>query len=241
MRSRNERAAEKRIKQLYVSAARQVKMDLWELYDKVQNKSDSVIPNDFYKCQKYFQLLNNLNDNIRALGGAEEKVMESQLLDMYADSQKAVQSGYAFTVGYKTSAERVIDQVWTPDGIHYSNRIWRDKSKLTDRLTSGLNECISRGLPFDKVADELIKEFNVSRNAADRLVRTELAHVQNEAAADTYKAAGVEKYKVLSNQADDDCLDLDDEEFSFDDAQIGVNFPPFHPNCRCTIAPVINI
>ena len=52
---------------------------------------------------------------------------------------------------------------------------------------------------------------------------------------------GVEKYKILSahdGRTCDKCADLDGKIFPIDKAEIGVNFPPFHPRCRDTILAV---
>ena len=55
-----------------------------------------------------------------------------------------------------------------------------------------------------------------------------------------YKKDGVEKYQILAtldSQTCDVCGNLDGEIYRTDDAQIGVNLPPFHFGCRCTDVP----
>ena len=83
---------------------------------------------------------------------------------------------------------------------------------------------------------------NGSRASADRIVRTELTRIQNQATADTYRQAGIEKYQYLAIEDDrtsEACQELDGKIFRLDEAVIGENFPPIHPNCRCSIIPVV--
>ena len=55
-----------------------------------------------------------------------------------------------------------------------------------------------------------------------------------------YKEDGVEKYQILAtldNRTCDICGELDGQVYWVKKAKIGVNYPPFHQNCRCTTIP----
>lgn len=54
-------------------------------------------------------------------------------------------------------------------------------------------------------------------------------------------ARGIKKYRFISLEASNTCLEcseMDENVYDVDDAQEGVNLPPMHPNCQCTIEPV---
>ena len=56
-------------------------------------------------------------------------------------------------------------------------------------------------------------------------------------AARYYKEAGVAEYEYMAavnERTCDTCGALDGRRFKVDDAEPGVNYPPIHPNCRCT-------
>ena len=78
-------------------------------------------------------------------------------------------------------------------------------------------------------------------------MRTEIAHIQTVAAAQRYKDYGIAEYEILGNDDDScgnhgiDCHKLDGKRFKYSEMITGVNAPPFHPNCKCSIIPVINI
>jgi len=106
-------------------------------------------------------------------------------------------------------------------------------------VEQGLIDTITRGVGPDELTKTLMKEFNKEFHTAQTLVRTELAHVYNQAAAERYAAAGCEYYEVLSAQSDDECFDMNGMEVRFAEMVEGENAPPFHPNCKCTILPVL--
>ena len=87
----------------------------------------------------------------------------------------------------------------------------------------------------------LMKDMSSGYSQADRIARTELSYVQNQSTIDRYKQAGFTKYQYLT--ADDCCSEIcsekDGEIFNIDEAVVGENIPPLHPNCRCSILAVI--
>ena len=69
-----------------------------------------------------------------------------------------------------------------------------------------------------------------------------MTHVQTEAAADRYKDAGVTEYEILVAEDErlcNECGAMHGKRFPITEKQPGINAPPFHPNCRCTIIPVL--
>ncbi|MBQ0099695.1 MAG: minor capsid protein [Firmicutes bacterium] len=52
----------------------------------------------------------------------------------------------------------------------------------------------------------------------------------------------MERYEVLVSPDErtcDDCGEYDGQQFLLSEMVVGVNAPPFHPNCRDCIVPVI--
>lgn len=77
---------------------------------------------------------------------------------------------------------------------------------------------------------------------AARLVRTETNHVMNQGHLNGYKDAGIKEYKFLAfidHRTSPQCKGLDGRTINTEEATIGTNMPPLHPNCRSTIIPVI--
>ena len=103
-------------------------------------------------------------------------------------------------------------------------------------------DSIVRGVPKDIAVRDFMDRFSASFYEADRLTRTEMNYVQNQSTANRYKAAGVQQYQILAaidSRTSDICKEMNGKIFDFGTEQVGVNYPPFHPNCRTTIIPVL--
>ena len=125
---------------------------------------------------------------------------------MYQDVQKYIDKTYDFHAGINVEAEqRALKGIWCSDGRRFSERIWRDTGALAERLKQGLFDAVTAGRNTQQLTKDLIKEFDVTFNSADRIVRTELAHIQTQACLDRYTANGVEKYMFKCTQDEKTC------------------------------------
>lgn len=82
----------------------------------------------------------------------------------------------------------------------------------------------------------------VSAEARPNLIaRTETVRLANQGLVDLYTDNGVEKVSWLtsiSNRTCDECEALDGEIFEIGNLTVGINQPPLHPNCRCSLLSV---
>lgn len=248
---------EKELKKEYKQALEDTLADIKDLWDKLQKESaDGVIrPNDLYRYNRYFQVKNNLNERLKRLGLSEDKIYRRKFMNTYFDTQDMLseyvayltkqpqmKSTNSFTMEQQNAAEKVLESIWCSDGKHWSDRIWSNKNKLQDRIEKGLMDCISRGVSKDELVKTLMDDFGKGFSDADRIARTELTYVQNQAAKDRYEAAGIKKYQYLAeidSRTSNICKELNGKEFNFTDSSVGVNMPPMHTNCRSTIIPVV--
>lgn len=248
---------EKELKKKYKQALEDTLADIKDLWDKLQKESaDGVIrPNDLYRYNRYFQVKNNLNERLKRLGLSEDKIYRRKFMNTYFDTQDMLSEYVAyltkqpqmkptnsFTMEQQNAAEKVLESIWCSDGKHWSDRIWSNKNKLQDRIEKGLMDCISRGVSKDELVKTLMDDFGKGFSDADRIARTELTYVQNQAAKDRYEAAGIKKYQYLAeidSRTSNICKELNGKEFNFTVSSVGVNMPPMHTNCRSTIIPVV--
>ena len=248
---------EKELKKKYKQALEDTLADIKDLWDKLQKESaDGVIkPNDLYRYNRYFQVKNNLNERLKRLGLSEDKIYRRKFMNTYFDTQDMLseyvayltkqpqmKSTSSFTMEQQNAAEKVLESIWCSDGKHWSDRIWSNKNKLQDRIEKGLMDCISRGVSKDELVKTLMDDFGKGFSDADRIARTELTYVQNQAAKDRYEAAGIKKYQYLAeidSRTSNICKELNGKEFNFTVSSVGENMPPMHTNCRSTIIPVV--
>lgn len=135
---------------------------------------------------------------------------------------------------------RAMDTAWS--GRNYSARIWRNTDHLAQMLEDEIEAAFLSGKSVRRMANAIMDRFGVGYRAAECLMRTETSYVQNRTAAKSYEDAGCTEYEVLTAQdrrTCQYCAKQNGRRYLLATMQAGENAPPFHPNCRCTILPVV--
>lgn len=143
--------------------------------------------------------------------------------------------GVRFNAVDRAGVEKAVKSRWNQS--NYSQNIWNDRDKLVRTMQTIIPQSFSRGLSSNQLGDMIAKEMNVSRNRGRTLARTEVNYICNKADLDAYKAADIEEYEYLATldmKTSEICRSLDGSVFKVSQAQVGVNYPPMHPNCRST-------
>ena len=133
------------------------------------------------------------------------------------------------------AVENVVSYPWS--GAMFSDRLWQNKQALIFNAREILTQGLIQGKSVNVISSALADKMGQSYKNAERLVRTESAHIHAESDRAAYQEAGVEMYEymaTLEKRTCEVCGDLDGQHFKEKAAQTGVNYPPIHPNCRCT-------
>ena len=169
-------------------------------------------------------------------------LLSTNYLAAYYSNYYTVSSGLQLSVNFATIDKGSIDTAirtrW--DGANYSDRIWRDKTRLIQTMEKVLPQSFSRGLSSNELGDMIAKELNTSKNYGRTLARTEVNNLCNQSSLRVYQATGLQEYEYLATldmRTSDICRDLDGFIGKVSLAQTGVNYPPMHPNCRSTTIP----
>lgn len=227
----------------YQQAFQSIMAEAQLLWLQITREGTETRVNNLYRYNRYFELMNTINSTLSSLGQAEIEINNEKMTELYLRTGELLQkeNRISFTLLDRQGAQKTIDAIWCADGKHWSNRVWDNKKKLQQRIERGIIDCVSRGVSKDEMVKEFQKIFRVGFAEADRIARTELANVQNQAAKEGYQAAGFNSYKFLAaidERTSDICQELNGKVFNFNAAVVGENFPPCHPNCRSTIIAV---
>lgn len=132
--------------------------------------------------------------------------------------------------------KQFVDTPWC-NGENFSTRIWNDTNRLAQYLNQDIAQGFARGDSYDKLVRNLRQRFrNVNRKNAYRLVFTEGTYVMAESSMQPF-IQDFDKYRtspVLDGKTCSICRNMRHQVFLISERQPGVNFPPFHPWCRCT-------
>lgn len=195
----------------------------------------------FSKEQKLFQMIDGFTKSI-----PNRQINETQNLleNVYTKTSKNIQNRLGFRAkSYlfdKDVVSAAVRTPWTKDGREFSDRIWQHTNELNSSLRQTISEAVAKGEAPNKTIKKLKDEFGNSAYNTARIVRTESAAIQTRSTIDTYKELGVEYYEVIGSSADGLCSPCIGKKVRVDEAEIGVNTPPFHPFCRCGIIPIID-
>ena len=124
------------------------------------------------------------------------------------------------------------------DGKSWSQRIWENTERLAAELNEGLIHCVATGKKTTELKNILQERFGVSYSRADALVRTEMAHIQTQAAQKRYEDAGVLEVEVWAPKDERQCEVCGELHMK----RFPANGPmpiPAHPRCRCCVLPVV--
>lgn len=201
----------------------------------------------YQSARSYMSRLEALKTDLKHivvdLGGKERQGLERTLEKIYSDTYARTRCAADVYRGFSTGYARLnhdqlnsaIHQKWL--GSNFSDRIWKDKGSLLDSLNTTFLQGVARGQNPRKVAEEMSERLGANYSACERLVRTETAHIANMSTMKGYKDSGVKSYKILAtldSRTSEICRDYDGRVFDLKDMEVGVNAPPFHPNCRTT-------
>lgn len=240
---KNIKQIEKQLKKYYGSAMKRTIADFESVYNKVlaaQKDGKEITPAWLYQLDSYWKMQGQLKQELQKLGDKQisilSDVFETNFFEVYYSI--AIPSQEAFSTISTDAARQMINQIWVADGKSFSQRIWGNTEKLVETLNEELVHCVVTGKTSTELKEILQERFNVSYNNADMIARTEIAHIQTQAAQQRYKDYGIQMVEVLV--AEDErtcpiCAKHEGEKYYIND-----KMPvPFHPRCRCAIIPVI--
>ena len=232
---------------------KEFKMTLEEFTEKAKNNADGqwtrILNNVYYRTRisRLEALLIQIRQQAELLHIDTYEGLTELLTDAYKEGYYRtlfeLQKGTGFGLTFAEIDDNAIQKVLTTDwaGSNYSKRIWGDRDKLVREIQTQLTQAFIRGDSVDMTIRHIRDRFNVSKSNAERLVRTESAHIAEEATYSAYERSGVVKQyqflAILDLRTSTICREMDNKIFKLSEKETGINYPPLHANCRSTTVP----
>ena len=146
---------------------------------------------------------------------------------------------------YSISSDIIKQFVDTPwcNGKNFSSRIWEDTQKLAQYLNQDIAQGFARGDSYERLVQRLKSRFEkVNSRDAYRLIYTEGTYVMAESSMQPF-TKDFSQYRISTvgdSKVCPICRAMSEQVFEISEREPGVNFPPFHPWCRCTFEIVVN-
>lgn len=236
---------EKQLIKYYSKTMETVIKDFELTYQKLLNTMEmgrEPTPADLYKLDKYWQLQGQLRDELTKLGNKEAALLSKKFTEQYIGVYNTMAlpdiEGRFSSIDTQT-ARQMINQIWCADGKSWSSRQAKNIDKLQEALNDHLISCVVGGKQPTQLKNMLQEDFQMSYHRADTIVRTEMAHIQTQAAADRYRDSGIQEVEIWADEDErrcEICGELHETKHNIN----GYIPVPAHPNCRCCVIPVID-
>ena len=204
------------------------------------------IRESIYQLNRLEGLQLSIRMQLLELGAYEQNEFEKMLREAYErgylSTFKGLVNAPVFFNINETTLQQTLNEKWI-NNDNFSGRIWQNKEKLINLLNNEIRDGFIRGDDYRTMSKTLQHRLGVGANESLRLIATESTFVMNQANKQAFMDAGIERYQysaVRDSRTSPVCKHLDGEIFRFDEAKVGINFPPAHPFCRSTIVPIEN-
>ncbi|MBU3098375.1 MULTISPECIES: minor capsid protein [Clostridium] len=166
-------------------------------------------------------------------------ILESVFKDTYYKNAYTMQKGMKVGLKFDMISQKHIDAAVNAkyDTEIFSDRIWKHKADLVDKLQASLIKTMNGETTIDKVARDIKNTFNVTAYESKLLVGNECARVQSQANEDIAVSTGVEQQMysaTLDGQTSSECAGDDSKIWDIDDPEKVIP-PENHVGCRCCL------
>lgn len=222
---------------------------LYQDYDEFARRNPKYrhlmpVRESIYKLNRLEGLQLNIRMHMVELGAFEEegfqKLLEQAYESGYLTTMKGLNNAPSFFTLNSVAMGQTLNEKWIDEG-NFSTRIWGNKEKLLRLLNSEIRDAFIRGDDYKQMSQVIQYRTGVGENDAKRLIQTEYNFVMNQANKQAFMDAGVTRYEisaVMDRKTSKTCRSLDGDQFDYEGAKVGVNYPPFHARCRTTVIPV---
>ena len=243
LKNKSHKKIKAQLAKYYATAAKRVIEDFEGVYNKLlvqQAAGKELTPALLYQLDSYWAKQAQLRNELQKLGEKQVSLLTKQFEIMFFDVYYSIapEGLRAFSTIDAAGVQQIINGIWVADGKNFSQRIWDNTERLIETLNEQLVLTVSTGRKPTELKRALQERFAVSYHRADTLVRTELTHIQTEAAKKRYEDYGIKEFEVL--------VDPDERTCDLCKELIGKRFPisgasplPVHPNERCAIVPIV--
>lgn len=211
------------------------KLDAMEQLLKGKSKTGYITHLEMMKQQIDMTALSLGNRNGAEMYDFLQNQYKSDYFRKIFNTQQALSFGKDFVSPDQNAVKEIILRSYAKS--NFSRRIWKNASGFAKTVKDSLTTGLIKGESIDEMTKRITSKVGVAERHARRLVRTETARIHEESIINAYRECNIERYiymATLDRRTSEICQELDGKSFSLEEAQMGVNYPPMHPNCRST-------
>lgn len=182
------------------------------------------------------QLLDRIRSDVTRF--QSERIMALMFLNYETTAKKTAQSigvSVESVVRLPESIRLTVLEPWCKDKLTFLDRIKKNTEDMDSKLRQVILKGIRGGWSINQMAEELRKVTGMAAYKAQRLIRTETMAVYSKVTKEIYLENGIEYIEIIGDAACGGiCLDYVGEYLPLAEAEVGIDLPPYHPNCACS-------
>jgi SPP1 gp7 family putative phage head morphogenesis protein len=223
---------------------RQYKKDIIQLYDKFGEQLGKQLPMLNIRQDGIQRQLGLLFDNTSeaTIYAGAPRIIEKNITLAYksgkrkaATNPRIVRNSIIIPISSNMMDKKIIEDL---KARNFSRVVKATEDMKTDMMRV-FSEDLLQGKGINQITKDLMDNItDISRARAQVIARTETAFAHNNAISKTYQAEGIEQWQWLATlgvNCCETCIANHGQIFNWGDPQ-----PPSpHPNCLCSILPVI--
>lgn len=168
--------------------------------------------------------------NIKITHHLQETLIENYNRGLYK-IQKSAGIGFDVTKINTKLVKEILAYPWSTKT--FSADIWGKVDLLAETVRRELISGLQSGAGIQKITRMVDACMGRGKKNAERVVRTESKYFANQGQMLTYRKYRIDKYRFMGGGCEK-CRELNNQVFDIEDAVVGINYPPIHPNCKCT-------
>lgn len=234
----------KALRKIYRQQSKEIKHKITNLFADMLG-SGEISTTQLYSYGRYTELLREINKVLNKYGDKEEKVIHEGLERAYKDTFGKTSEELGQPIKWGLQNTEVMKEAVNTSfkGTNWSSRIWKNRERLGKKLEKGIQDVVASGMSKDKAVKEIMRIERTAFSNADRLVRTETMRVINDGQKKAYINAGRTHGYYIFSDDDRNCEECERiaKESRANPLPLEEMEAVHHPNCRCTIRPVVKM
>ncbi|EPM7558087.1 minor capsid protein [Enterococcus faecium] len=187
-----------------------------------------------------FNELRSLEESkqIMAQGVFTKYPMEVSKHDKNKKAYGLYKKQYAFSREKTPKAiDEIVSQNWA--GLGDEAAIYKEKLAAVRKLDETLESIFKEKKAPRDYEKDFSKIIGSSRKRASAILRTEATAMFAKSAIEVMHLRGIDRYMIIIADRDTcaECREMDQQPFTYDQAIVGLNLPPFHTHCQCKVIP----
>lgn len=182
----------------------------------------------------------NQPELLKAIQGQADPFLKKTITEAYGRQSFEIQKGMniAYNLDMPTTGSiREIASSALPKSTTTSLA-----NQVTEDIRAQIIEMMLQGKSTYDIAKKVAEGTGTEVWKAKRLVRTIITEASAEAELKALDDAGFDEYEYIATKDEKTCPvcgRLDGRKYKLKSKKVGINCPPIHPNCRCTIGTVM--